>query len=151
MSTKNTNNPGPAGNTALEKRENTPVNVTQRPGQTPGERPGQETYYTPLVDVIENNDAFIFQADLPSVQPGEVDVTFENGVLTLEGKVQPRQPAGHPYVWQEYGVGHFYRSFNISTPVNVEGIRAELKNGELRLYVPKAESAKTRRVPIQGA
>jgi len=109
----------------------------------------RQTYFTPLVDIVESAEEFLFLADLPGVKAGDVDVSFDNGVLTIEGKVQPRQPAGQSYSWQEYGVGHFYRQFSLSTPVNVDGIRAELKNGVLELHVPKAESAKTRRVQIQ--
>jgi len=130
-------------NTAMEKRqENSSVNVPDRVEQP-------QAYYTPLVDIIENNEAFVFQADLPGVAAGDVDVSFENGTLTIEGKVTPRQPAGQHYVWREYGVGHFYRSFNIETPVNADGIKAELKNGVLELYVPKAETAKTRKIQIK--
>jgi HSP20 family protein len=51
--------------------------------------------------------------------------------------------------WSEYGVGHFYRQFTINTDVNVDGIKAELKNVVLDLYVPKAESAKTRKIQIK--
>jgi len=129
-------------NTAIEKRENT-SNVP--------ERMDQATWYTPLVDITETGDAFYFQADLPGVKAGDVDIQFENGVLTLDARVQPRQPEGHDYVWREYGVGHFHRSFTINTPVHVDGIKAELKNGELSLYVPKAESAKTRKIQIKTA
>jgi len=129
-------------NTAIEKRQNT-ANLP--------ERIEQATYYTPLVDIIENSDAFIFQADLPGVRAGDVDISFENGVLTLAGKANPRQPANHHYVWREYDVGHFHRQFSLNTPVNVDGIRAELKNGVLELYVPKAETAKTRKIEIKAA
>ena len=130
--------------TAIEKRPQAgTVNVP--------ERIEQAAYYTPLVDVVENDEAFVFQADLPGVKAGDVDVSFENGVLTIEAKVQPRQPAGHRYVWREYGVGHFYRSFTLGTPVNVEGIRAELKNGVLELYVPKTEHARPRKIQIKSA
>jgi HSP20 family protein len=128
--------------TAIQKHEHT-VNVP--------ERIEQATYYTPLVDIVEGNDGFTFQADLPGVRAGEVDVSFENGVLTIEGKVRPRQPADRRYVWREYGVGHFYRQFTIDTPVNADGIRAGLKNGVLELYVPKAESARPRKIEIKSA
>jgi len=113
------------------------------------ERVEQGTFFTPLVDVIETNDEFIFQADLPGVKPGEVDIAFENGVLTIEGKVQPRQPENHEYIVQEYGVGHFHRSFTLNTPVNMDACKAEMKNGVLELRIPKAESAKTRKIQIQ--
>ena len=129
-------------NTAIEKRENT---------ATAPERVEQATYFTPLVDVMETGDEFIFQADLPGVKPGDVDVSYENGVLSIGAKVQPRQEPGHGYIWREYGVGHFYRQFSLNAPVHADGIRAELKNGLLELYVPKAESAKTRRIEIRSA
>src|SRR4051812_23418586 len=131
-------------NTAIEKsqkQENTQVSVP--------ERVEQATYFTPLVDIFETGDGFTFLADLPGVKPGDVDIRFENGVLTIAGRVHPRQPAGTGYVWNEYGVGHFYRSFTLDTPVNVDGITAELKNGELKLWVPKADHAKTRKIEIK--
>jgi len=129
-------------NTAIEKHDN----ATSAP-----ERVEQATYFTPLVDVIETGDGFIFQADLPGVKPADLDVSYRDGMLTIEGKVQPRQPAGHGYLWHEYGVGHFYRQFTLGTEVNADGIRAELKNGVLELHVPKAAHAKTRRIEIKTA
>jgi len=130
-------------NTAIEKRENMTANVP--------ERVEQATYFTPLVDIIETGEEFVFHADLPGVKPGDLDVSYENGVLTIAGKVQPRQPAEQGYVWREYGVGHFYRQFTLNTPIIPDGIHAGLKNGVLELHVPKAESAKTRRIEIKTA
>src|SRR5918998_4385526 len=105
--------------TAIEKRENTDtVNV-------PAERIDQGAWYTPLVDIIENNDAFVFQADLPGVTPGDIDVSYENGVLTIAAKANPRQPQGHRYVWREYGVGHFYRPVTPQTPGKPRRIKAQ--------------------------
>lgn len=128
--------------TAIQKRENQQVNVP--------ERIDNSTTFTPLVDIIETNDEFIFQADLPAVKPGDVDVSYENGVLTISGKVEPRQTGGDTsYIWQEYGVGNFYRQFSLSSDINPDAIRAELKNGVLELHVPKAESAKTRKIDIK--
>ena len=152
--TKNSN-----GNTAIEKRQDKPetVNVPQRVEQAgQAEQAEQEprapqAYYTPLVDVLENNEAFVFQADLPGVRAQDLDVRFENGVLTIEGRVAPRQPQGRSYLWREYGVGHFYRSFHLETPVNADGIKAQLRNGVLELWVPKAESARSRRIDIKTA
>lgn len=128
--------------TAIQKSENT---------EDAPERVEQQTYYTPLVDIIETDDAFMFKADLPGVRAEDVDISYENGVLTLLAKAQPRQPQGTRYLWQEYGVGPFYRQFILSTPVNPDGIQAELRNGELTLTVPKAESAKTHKIQIKTA
>jgi HSP20 family protein len=127
--------------TAIQKRENKDnvVNIPERIEQAPT--------FTPLVDIIETGEGFLFQADLPGVKAGDVDISYENGVLTLAGKVEPRYTG--QYVWQEYGVGNYYRQFTLNTPINVDGIRAELKNGVLELHVPKAESAKTRKIEIK--
>ena len=125
----------------IEKRES-------KAAEAP-ERLDSSVYYTPLVDIAETGDAFYFQADLPGVKPGDVDVSFENGVLTIAAKAHPRQPQGHNYVWREYGSGHFYRQFTLNTPIDPDAIRAELKNGVLELYVPKAETARTRKIEIR--
>ena len=132
--------------TAIEKPDT--VNVPGRIEQT---HETATTWYTPLVDIVENSDGFTFQADLPGVRPDDLDVTYEAGVLTISAKVHPRQPQGHNYVWREYGVGHFYRQFTIDAPVNADGIKAEFKNGVLDLFVPKAESAKSRKIEIKSA
>lgn len=133
-------------NTAIQKHEKQQEHIVNVPEPTQ-----QAAWYTPLVDIIESGDAFVFQADLPGVKAGDVDVSYENGVLTIAGRVNPRQAPDQRYVWQEYGTGHFYRQFTIGTPVKADGIRAELKNGVLELYVPKAESAKTRKIEIRTA
>jgi len=137
---KNTKNTS-ATSGAIEKRENQgTVNVP--------ERIEQATYYTPLVDIAETADGYMFLADLPGVKPADLDVTYDNGTLAIEGKVAPRQPAVQQFARREYGVGHFYRSFHLNTDVHVDGIRAELKNGQLSLFVPKAEHAKSRKIQI---
>ncbi len=115
------------------------------------ERVDQGEFFTPLVDIAETDDAFCFQADLPGVKAGDVDVNYDDRVLSISGKVRPRQRDDQSHIWQEYGVGNFHREFTINTPINVDGIRAELKNGELTLTVPKAEHARTRKVQIQAA
>jgi HSP20 family protein len=128
-------------NSAIEKRER--VNVP--------ERIEQAVYYTPLVDILETNEAFVFRADLPGVKPGDIDISFENGVLTIEGKAQPRQRQDQQFTWQEYGIGTFYRQFTLNTPIEVDRIQAELRNGELKLTAPKAESARSRKIQIKSS
>jgi HSP20 family protein len=108
------------------------------------------THFVPLVDVIENREAFIFQADVPGVKAADLDVGFENGVLTIDAKVQPRQLERRTNAWTEYGVGNFYRQFTLRTPIDAAGITAELKNGELTITAPKADSAKARKIEVQS-
>jgi HSP20 family protein len=132
--------------TALEKRQTETVNV-------PAERVAEwATQFTPLVDVIETGEEYVFQADLPGVKASDVDVSYENGTLTIAGKVQPRQPRRQGYVWQEYALGHFYRQFSLPQgTINPDGIRAGLKDGVLELHVPKADTAKARKIQIRSA
>jgi len=130
-------------NTAIQKRDNQ-ESATIQTGQT-------AAYFTPLVDIIETDDEFVFQADLPGVKAADVDITYQNDTLTIQGKVNPRQSENQNYIWQEYGVGHFYRQFTLNTPANVDAISAELKNGVLDLRVPKAASAKARKIQINSA
>ena len=132
--------------TAIEKQADT-VQVPDRIE----EQHQPQTWFTPLVDVSETDDGFLFQADVPGAQAGDVDVSYDNGVLTIAAKAKARQGAGHRYVWREYGVGPFYRQFTLNTPVDADAIRAELKSGVLELYVPKAESAKPRKIPVKGS
>jgi HSP20 family protein len=131
-------------NTALQPQQTQEVNATRQHGE-----PTQ--YYTPLVDIYETKDAFIFRADLPGVTADNLDISYEDGVLTIEGKVQPHQTEGQRAVWQEYGVGGFYRQFTLNTPVQSDAIQANLKNGELTLTVPKAEHAKVRKIDVKTA
>ena len=107
--------------------------------------------YTPTADVLETSDGYVFYLDVPGAKGGEVEVTYEEQTLTIDAKVPLRQAAGQPYIVRQYGVGPYRRSFRLATPVNAEAIRAALKNGELILTVPKAESAKTRKVAVKTA
>jgi len=127
--------------TAVEKRESNTVNIP--------ERIDEGVYYTPLVDIVENDDGFVFQADLPGVKREDLDISYDNGTLTILGKVNSRQKPDQQYVWREFGVGHFYRSFSLNTEVDVDSITAELNNGVLTLRVPKATGARTRKIQIK--
>ena len=107
-------------------------------------------YYFPAVDILEDNEAFTLKAELPGVETSDVDIHYENGTLTLEAKVNvDRATKKRNFLLREYGVGNFRRSFTISTPIDSDSIKAELKNGVLTLHVPKAESVKTRKIAVQ--
>ena len=117
-------------------------------GRTPERIDEDGTYYSPGVDIYETAGSFVFHADLPGVKAEDVEINCDDGEIGIRGRVRPRQPETQQFVWREYGVGDFYRSFTISAPIQVEAIKAELKNGVLTLTVPKAEAAKTRKIPV---
>jgi HSP20 family molecular chaperone IbpA len=107
-------------------------------------------YHTPLIDIHEGPDGLVLEADLPGVSEGNVSIQLEDNVLVLHAKVPSPVPEGARVLHEEYRVGDFYRSFILSDEVERSRISAELKNGVLRLTLPKAERAKTRRIEIKS-
>lgn len=106
--------------------------------------------YTPRFDVVETADEVTLYGDLPGVQPGDLEITFENQELVIHGKVSPRWGAGNRYWAREYGVGDFHRTFAVSAGIDAQKIQAELTNGVLALHLPKAEAIKPRRIQVNA-
>ncbi|MFO0903896.1 MAG: Hsp20/alpha crystallin family protein [Pirellulales bacterium] len=104
--------------------------------------------FTPRIDIVETDAELVLYADLPGVAPENLDVRYEDGRLTLEGRVSPRQ-SDVRYGVREYGVGNFQRSFAIGESIDASRIAAELSRGVLVLHLPKVERAQPRRIPVQ--
>jgi HSP20 family protein len=102
------------------------------------------------VDIHEGPEGLILEADLPGAAEGSVNIQLEDNVLTLHAKVPSPVPDGARVLHQEYHVGDFFRSFILSDEVERSRISADLRNGVLRLNLPKAERAKTRRIEIKS-
>jgi HSP20 family protein len=107
-------------------------------------------YFTPLIDIHEGPDGLVLEADLPGAIESGVSIQLEDNVLSLHAKVTPPTPEGARVLHEEYRIGDYYRSFILSDEVERDKITAELKNGVLRLLLPKAERAKTRRIEIKS-
>ncbi len=105
--------------------------------------------YSPRFDICETADELILYGDLPGVSPENLDIQFENRVLTINGKVEPRHTDIN-YLYGEYGIGDFYRTFTIGETINSEGISAEMNNGVLALHLPKTEAVKPRRIEVKS-
>jgi HSP20 family protein len=105
---------------------------------------------TPLIDIHEGPDGLILQADLPGVTEDNLNIQLEDNVLTLHARVPSPFPEAARVLHEEYRVSDFYRSFILSDEVERDKISAELKNGVLRLSLPKAERARTRRIEIKS-
>ncbi len=106
--------------------------------------------YTPTVDIIEHKEDIVLFADMPGVDEKSVDITLDKDQLTVYGKVEPDVPEKHRLVISEYGVGDYKRTFTVSNEIDRDRIEASVKNGVLKLVLPKAESAKTRKIPVTG-
>ena len=105
-------------------------------------------YYRPRVDIVERDAELLVLADMPGVGANDVDVQFNDGVLTIFGRVAERQPAQTEYLSREYGVGDYYRSFQVSDQIDTQKISADLAQGVLTLHLPKAEAAKPRKIAV---
>ncbi len=107
-----------------------------------------QVYFSPLVDVYENDQELTFFADMPGVRPEDVHLHYEKGELTLHGHI--KQPEERPYMLNEYQVGDFTRTFSVHESVNADQISAEMKNGVLVVHLPKREEAKPRVISIKN-
>jgi HSP20 family protein len=106
--------------------------------------------YTPPVDILEQKDGLWLMLDMPGVQAGDVEIQYENGLLTIHGKVQPREPQDADYLHCEYGTGDFYRTFSVGEGIDADKIEAECRNGVIKLHLPKSEALKPRKIEVKA-
>jgi HSP20 family protein len=114
------------------------------------ERTRARKVYAPAADIVERKDDIIVTDDMPGVDEKSVDVTLEKNILTIYGRVEPEIPERQRLTLSEYGIGDYQRAFTVSDEVNREKIQASVKNGVLRLVLPKAETVKTRKIAVKG-
>ncbi len=117
--------------------------------ETP-ERARDRRVFTPRADIIENEQEFIVIADVPGADDKSVEITLERNVLTLRATPPVEQPEGFSLVYSEYAVGDFERSFVLSDQIERDGIQAEVKDGVLRLHLPKAKAAKAQKIVVKA-
>lgn len=115
----------------------------------PAERTRSTQCYRPNVDIVELPDELMLYADMPGSAADEIDINLENGVLTLHGRVKDRRPERAEYLWREYGVGDFYRTFQVSEAIDSSRISAEYRDGVLILHLPKVEQARPRKISVK--
>jgi HSP20 family protein len=104
--------------------------------------------FMPTADIFETEDALTVVLEMPGVSKDNVDVSVENGVLTIEGRIDFQKYEGLQPVYGEYNVGHYRRSFRISSQVDQDKITAEMRDGVITLALPKTEEAKPRRIAV---
>ena len=127
--------------TTIEKREHEVVQA---------ERTRSGRVYRPNVDIIERTDELLLVADMPGVRSEDIDIQYENGLLSIQGRVQPRQRADCAgFLSCEYGVGDFERSFQIGEGIDASRIQAECSAGVLTLHLPKTEAVKPRKIAVK--
>jgi HSP20 family protein len=115
-----------------------------------GQRGGESLGWTPACDVFEDGEAVTLRFELAGVDPKDVDVRFEGGVLTLRGERKLEQEEKKDqYHRVEMSYGSFTRAFSLPAAVDPERIKAEAKNGVLTVTVPKKAEAKPRAISVK--
>lgn len=106
--------------------------------------------YRPTCDILELPDELLVVADVPGAKSDAIDVKFEDGTLAIYAQVEPRQNEETQLLLREYGVGDYYRTFEVSESIDVAKIAAEYANGVLTLHLPKAEALKPRKIKVNA-
>lgn len=125
------------------------ANYNGQNSEYPAARRQLSGVWAPLVDIKEEPEHYVVSADLPGIDPKEVEVTFEDGVLTLSGeRKHEANSEENGYRRVERAYGSFSRQFRLPEHVDAENISASGKNGVLEIRLPKKEQAKPRRIEI---
>src|SRR3989441_3707862 len=107
--------------------------------------------WSPSVDIYENKDQIVLEAELPGMNREDFDLSVENNVLTLRGERHfEKKDETDNYHRVERSYGSFLRSFTLPNTVSGEGATAEYRNGVLRVTLPKREETKARRIEVKG-
>jgi HSP20 family protein len=105
--------------------------------------------FLPTADIYETQDALTVILEMPGVAKGNVDVRVEDGVLNVEGRLDLSKYQGLQPLYTEYNIGHYSRSFQLSSKIDQNAIGAEFKDGVLSLRLPKVEEAKPRSIEVR--
>jgi HSP20 family molecular chaperone IbpA len=104
--------------------------------------------FLPNADIFETEEALTVVLEMPGVDRDNINVSVENGLLSIEGRINFSKYEGLDPVYSEYNIGPFRRTFRISSRIDQDKIRAEMRDGVITLVLPKAEEAKTRRIEV---
>src|SRR6266702_2359765 len=119
------------------------------------ERAGDEsnlTPWAPAVDIFETEHQLVVKADLPDVNPQDLDIRVENNILTIRGERKFENEVNEEnYLRVERSYGSFSRSFSLANSVKSDAIKADYQNGVLTLSIPKREEAKPKQIKVNVA
>ena len=128
------------------------IEVQKQEAESPdkGERTRNNSVYIPRADIYETDGQVFVIADMPGVDENSIDITLEKNTLTIRGFVDPENYPDYSLSYAEYGVGDYERSFVLSGEIDQDLIEASVKNGVLRLAMPKLGEAKARKIHVKG-
>lgn len=106
--------------------------------------------WTPAVDIREEDNRFVLEADIPGIEPEDIEITMEDGVLTLKGQRMIRaRDDGNGYRRIERVSGSFYRRFTLPDTADSEAIEARFNHGVLEVSIPKLPKVQPRRIDVK--
>jgi HSP20 family protein len=104
--------------------------------------------FLPPADIFETDQTLTMLIEMPGVSKESVDLKVEGDILTIDGRLDFTKYEGLRPLYTEYNVGNFSRTFQLSNEIEQAGIKAEFKDGVMRLVLPKVERAKPRRIEV---
>lgn len=107
--------------------------------------------FTPAVDIFETENALILLADMPGIKAKDLAIDLNDGILALTTQMDVPEIHDEVGILREYQAGNYYRKFNLSDVIDQSKIEAELKDGVLRLTLPKVEAAAPRKIEVKAA
>lgn len=130
-------------------------NLDQLYGQSVERSNGDSTIATstwvPAVDIKEEKQQFVIEADIPGIDPKDVEIYMENNTLTIKGERNLEKKEDQKYYKRvERLHGTFYRRFSLPDTADAENIKASGKNGILQVTIPKKEAAQLRKITIES-
>lgn len=123
----------------------------QTHGAVPSEATRTEPVFTPPTDIFETTAGVQMVLDMPGADPDSLDVTLDNRVLRISARSTSSPPDGLALVHAEYRDGSYERSFTVSEPIDAARIEALLKDGVLRLTLPKAAPSPAAKISVKAA
>lgn len=106
--------------------------------------------FTPTVDIFETDQAITLLADMPGVNTERLTIDLRDDTLTLRGEIESEASQGLSPLLAEYEIGTYLRRFSLSEVIDQARIEAQMKNGVLRLVLPKVEKAAPRKIAVQA-
>jgi HSP20 family protein len=106
--------------------------------------------YTPATDIYEREDSLVVVCDVPGVDEKSVDIQVERNLLTITATAEPEVVADHQSTYSEFEPGRFGRKFTLSDEVDCSRIEASVRDGVLRIVLPKAEAARPRKIQVRA-
>ena len=117
--------------------------------QATGESTRDVPVFVPPVDIYESENALTLLADMPGVPIDNIDIDLDSDQLTIRGKITAPTEEGK-VIFREYVAGDYYRQFTLSSDIDRGKIQASMKDGVLKLVLPKAEAAKPRKITVNA-